>query len=117
MDCGVSLMLKFSPVAVLILPVVYEPVPSVVDRSALPVTFMVPRLSPSELCGVEFSALPLCGTEFAAVELAVSCAELFDAALLAAKFEADGVEPCDAASGREPCDDEILEAELAADEF
>ena len=59
MDCGVSLMLKFSPVAVLILPVVYEPVPSVVDRSALPVTFMVPKSSPSALCGVEFSALPL----------------------------------------------------------
>lgn len=117
MDCGVSLMLKFSPVAVLILPVVYEPVPSVVDRSALPVTFMVPRLSPSELCGVEFAALPLCDVEFTTVELAGSCVELFGAVLLAAGFEADGVELRGAVAARELCDDEILEVELAADEF
>ena len=117
MDCGVSLMLKFSPVAVLILPVVYEPVPSVVDRSALPVTFMVPRLSPSELCGVEFAALPLCDMEFTTVELAGSCVELFGAALLAAEFEADGAELRDTAAACELCDDEILEAELATDEF
>ena len=74
--------------------------PSVVDRSALPVTFMVPRLSSSELCSVEFSALPLCG-----------------AVLLAAGFETGGAELCDTALARELCDDEILEAELAADEF
>ena len=117
MDCGVSLMLKFSPVAVLILPVVYEPVPSVVDRSALPVTFMVPRLSPSELCGAEFSVPPLCDVEFVAVELAGSCVELFGAALLAAGFEADGAEFRDTAAARELCDDEILEVELATDEF
>ena len=86
MDCGVSLMLKFSPVAVLILPVVYEPVPSVVDRSALPVTFMVPRLSPSKPCSVEFAALPLCDVEFTTVELAGSCVEFFGTALLAAEF-------------------------------
>ena len=101
MDCGVSLMLKFSPVAVLILPVVYEPVPSVVDRSALPVTFMVPRLSPSALCGIEFSALPLCDVEFTTVELAGSCVESFGAALLAAGFEAGGAKLCDAALARE----------------
>ena len=107
MDCGVSLMLKFSPVAVLILPVVYEPVPSVVDRSALPVTFMVPRLSPSEPCSVEFAALPLCGAEFCAMSLVAGLTTAL---------------PCDAefaAVGRLPgfctelCDDEILEAELA----
>ena len=62
---------------------------------------MVPRLSPSEPCSIEFAALPLCDVEFAAVELAVSCAELFDAALLAAKFEADGAELCDAVLARE----------------
>ena len=106
--------------------------PSVVDRSALPVTFMVPRLSSSELCSVEFSALPLCDVEFCTtslvaelttalpcdvefttVELAGSCVELFGAVLLAAGFEADGAELCDAALARELCDDEILEAELA----
>ena len=107
MDCGVSLMLKFSPVAVLILPVVYEPVPSVVDRSALPVTFMVPRLSPSELCGVEFAALPLCTAEFCAMPLV---AELTTALPCGAELR-------DVAAARELCDDEILETELAADEF
>ena len=61
---------------------------------------MVPRLSLSEPYSVEFSALPLCG-----------------AVLLAAGFEADGAELCDAALARELCDDEILEAELATDEF
>ena len=61
---------------------------------------MVPRLSSSELCSVEFSVLPLCG-----------------AALLEAKFEESSVELRDAASWRELCDDEILEVELAADEF
>ena len=75
--------------------------PSVVDRSALPVTFMVPRLSPSELFGVEFAALPLCDVEFTTVELAGSCVELFGAALLAAGFAADGAEFCDAALARE----------------
>ena len=136
MDCGVSLMLKFSPVAVLILPVVYEPVPSVVDRSALPVTFMVPRLSSSKPCSVEFAALPLCGMEFCATPLVAGlttalpcgaeftavglpgfCAEFFGATLLGAKFETGGAELCDTALARELCDDEILEAELAADEF
>ena len=110
-------MLKFSPVAVLILPVVYEPVPSVVDRSALPVTFMVPRSSPSALCGVEFSALPFCDVEFTTVELAGFCAEFFGTALLVAEFEADGVELRDTAAACELCDDEILEVELATDEF
>ena len=80
---------------------------------------MVPRLSPSELCGVEFSALPLCGAEFCATSLVAElttalpydaeftvvglpgfCAEFFGAALLAAKFEAGGAELCDAASRR-----------------
>lgn len=74
--------------------------PSVVDRSALPVTFMVLRLSSSKLCSVEFAALPLCG-----------------AVLLAAGFEADGTELCNVALARELCDDEILEVELAVDEF
>ena len=110
MDCGVSLMLKFSPVAVLILPVVYEPVPSVVDRSALPVTFMVPRLSSSELCGVEFTALPLCGMEFCATPLV---ARLTTALPCDAEFAAVGLPGFCA----ELCDDEILEMELAADEF
>ncbi|WP_297916672.1 hypothetical protein [uncultured Campylobacter sp.] len=110
--------------------------PSVVDRSALPVTFMVPRLSPSELCSVEFSALLLCdaefcamplvaelttalpyGAEFTAVGLPGFCAELCDAALLEDKFEIGDVELRDVAAVRELCDDEILEAELAADEF
>lgn len=136
MDCGVSLMLKFSPVAVLILPVVYEPVPSVVDRSALPVTFMVPRLSSSEPCSAKFAALPLCGMEFCAMSLVTGlttalpcgaeftvvgfpgfCAELCGAVLLAAGFEADGAELRDAVLARELCDDEISEVELAADEF
>ena len=63
------------------------------------------------------TALP-CDAEFAAVgRLPGFCTEFFGATLLGAKSEARGVEPCDAASGREPCDDEILEAELAADEF
>ena len=66
------------------------------DRSALPVTFMVPRLSSSKPCSVEFAALPLCV-----------------AAVLEAKFEAGGAELRDAAAARELCDDEILEAELA----
>ena len=129
-------MLRSRPVAVFILSVVYIPVPSVVNRSALPVTFMVPRLSPSEPCSVEFAALPLCdvefcamplvaelttalpcGAEFAAVGLSGFCAELFGVALLEAKFEAGSMELCDAAAARELCDDEILEAELAADEF
>ena len=61
---------------------------------------MVPRLSSSELCSVEFAALPLCG-----------------AVPLAAKFETGGVELRDTAAVCELCDDEILEAELAADEF
>lgn len=97
---------------------------------------MVPRLSPSEpcsvefaaslLCGAEFCAMPLvaelttalpCGAEFTAVGLPGFCAEFFGAALLEAKFEADGVELRDVAAARELCDDEILEAELAADEF
>ena len=110
--------------------------PSVVDRSALPVTFMVPRLSSSELCSVEFSALPLCdvefcamplaaelttmlpcGAEFAAVGLPGFCAKFFGAALLEAKFETGSVELRDVATVRELCDDEILEVELAADEF
>ena len=110
--------------------------PSVVDRSALPITFMVPRLSPSEPCSVEFAALPFCdvefcamslvaglttalpcGAEFTAVGLPGFCAEFFGATLLEAKFEAGSMELCDAAAARELCDDEILEAELAADEF
>ena len=111
MDCGVSLMLKFSPVAVLILPVVYEPVPSVVDRSALPVTFMVPRLSPSEPCNVEFAALPLCDVEFCAMSLV---AGLTTALPCGVEFTVVGRLPCFCT---ELCDDEILEAELAADEF
>ena len=129
-------MLRSRPVAVFILSVVYIPVPSVVDRSALPVTFMVPRLSSSELCSVEFAALPLCGAEFcamplvaelttalpcgaefAAVGLSGSCVEFFGAALLAAKFEAGGAELRDTAAACELCDDEILEVELATDEF
>ena len=110
MDCGVSLMLKFSPVAVLKLPVVYEPVPSVVDRSALPVTFMVPRLSSSEPCSVEFVALPLCGAEFCVTLLV---AELTTALPCGAEFTAVGFSGFCA----ELCDDEILEVELAADEF
>ena len=106
--------------------------PSVVDRSALPVMFMVPRLSSSKLCSVEFAALPLCGMEFCATPLVAGlttalpygaeftavglpgfCAEFFGAALLEAKFEADGVELRNVAAVRELCDDEILEAELA----
>ena len=129
-------MLRSRPVAVFILSVVYIPVPSVVDRSALPVTFMVPRLSSSKPCSVEFAALPLCGMEFCATPLIAGftmalpcgaefaavgppgfCAELCGAALLEAKFEADGVKLRDVASVRELCDDEILEAELVADEF
>ena len=107
-------MLRSRPVAVFILSVVYIPVPSVVNRSALPVTFMVPRLSPSEPCSVEFAALPLCGAEFTVVgRLPGFCAELCVAALLEAKFEAGGAELRDAAAARELCDDEILEAELA----
>jgi hypothetical protein len=97
---------------------------------------MVPRLSPSEPCSVEFAALPLCGAEFCATPLVAElttalpcgaeftavgfsgfCAELCVAALLEAKFEAGGVELRDAAATRELCDDEILEVELAADEF
>ena len=62
------------------------------------------------------TALP-CGAEFAAVGPPGFCAELCGAALLEAKFEARGVELRDAAAARELCDDEILEAELAADEF
>ena len=108
--------------------------PSVVDRSALPVTFMVPRLSSSELCSVEFAALPLCGMEFCATPLVAGlttalpcdaefatvgfsgfCAELCVAALLEAKFEAGGAELRDTAAARELCDDEILEVELAVD--
>ena len=105
------------------------------DRSALPVTFMVPRLSSSELCSVEFAALPLCGAEFCAMSLVAGlttalpcgaefaavgrlpgfCTELCDAALLEAKFEAGGTELCDTALARELCDDEILEVELAVD--
>ena len=91
--------------------------PSVVDRSALPVTFMVPRLSSSKPCSVEFAALPLCDVEFTTVELAGSCVEFFGTAVLEAKFEAGSVELRDAAAARELCDDEILEVELAADEF
>ena len=125
-------MLRSRPVAVFILSVVYIPVPSVVDRSALPVTFMVPRLSPSEPYSVEFAALPLCGAEFCAMSLVAGlttalpcgaeftavglpgfCAEFFGATLLGAKFEAGGAELRDAAAARELCDDEILEAELA----
>lgn len=85
--------------------------PSVVDRSALPVTFMVPRLSSSELCSVEFTALPLCGTEFCAMSLV---AGLTTALPYGAEFTAVGRLPGFCA---ELCDDEILEAELAADEF
>ena len=75
---------------------------------------------------MEFCATPLvarlttalpCGAEFAAVGLPGFCAEFFGAALLAAKFEADGAELRDTAAARELCDDEILEVELAADEF
>lgn len=97
---------------------------------------MVPRLSSSELCSVEFAALPLCSAEFCAMPLvaglttALPCgaeftavglpgfyAELCDAALLEDKFEIGDVELRDAAAARELCDDEILETELAADEF
>lgn len=74
------------------------------DRSALPVTFMVPRLSPSEPCSAEFTVVG---------RLPGFCAELCVAALLEAKFEAGGAELRDAAAARELCDDEILEAELA----
>ncbi len=55
--------------------------------------------------------------EFAAVGFSGFCAEFFGAALLEAKFEAGSVELRDAAAARELCDDEILEVELAADEF
>lgn len=58
-----------------------------------------------------------CDAEFAAVGLPGFCAELCDAALLESKFEIGGVELRDVAAVRELCDDEILEAELAADEF
>ncbi len=92
---------------------------------------MVPRLSSSELCSVEFSALPLCdvefcamplvaelttalpcGAEFAAVGLPGFCAELCDAALLEDKFEIGDVELRDVAVTRELCNDEILEESL-----
>ena len=104
-------MLRSRPVAVFILSVVYIPVPSVVDRSALPVTFMVPRLSPSEPCSVEFVALLLCGMEFCATPLV---AGLTTALPCGAEFTVVGRLPgfC-----TELCDDEILEAELATDEF
>ena len=62
------------------------------------------------------AALP-CDAEFAAVGFSGFCAELCGAALLEAKFKASGVELRDAAAVRELCDDEILEAELAVDEF
>lgn len=58
-----------------------------------------------------------CGAEFTVVGLPGFCAELCGAALLEAKFKASGVELRDAAAARELCDDEILEMELAADEF
>jgi len=58
-----------------------------------------------------------CGAEFTVVGLPDFCAELCGAALLEAKFKASGVELRDAAAARELCDDEILEAELATDEF
>ena len=110
MDYGVSLMLKFSPVAVLLLPVVSEQVPSVVDRSAVPITFMVPRLSSSKPCNVEFSALLLCGMEFCAMSLV---AGLTTALPCGAEFTVVRLPGFCA----ELCDDEILEVELAADEF
>ena len=62
------------------------------------------------------TALP-CGAEFTVVGFPGFCAEFFGAALLEAKFEAGSVELRDAAAARELCDDEILEVELAADEF
>jgi hypothetical protein len=62
------------------------------------------------------TALP-CDVEFTVVGFRGFCAELLGAALLEAKFEARGVELRDAAAARELCDDEILEAELATDEF
>ena len=62
------------------------------------------------------TALP-CDAEFAAVGLSGFCAELCVTALLEAKFEAGSVELRDTAAVCELCDDEILEAELAADEF
>ena len=62
------------------------------------------------------TALP-CGAEFTAVGLPGFYAELCGAVLLAAGFEADGAELRDAVLARELCDDEILEAELATDEF
>ena len=91
------------------------------DRSALPVTFMVPRLSSSKPYSVEFAALPLCGVEFCATPLVAElttalpcdaeftavgrlpgfCAELCVAALLEAKFEAGGAELRDVAAARE----------------
>ena len=71
---------------------------------------MVPRLSPSELCGVEFSALPLCDAEFCAMPLVV---ELTTALPYGAEFTAVGLPGFCA----ELCDDEILEVELATGEF
>lgn len=63
------------------------------------------------------TALP-CDAESAAVgRLPGFCTEFFGATLLGAKFETGGAELCDTALARELCDDEILEAELAADEF
>ena len=58
-----------------------------------------------------------CDAEFAAVGLPGFCAEFFGATLLGAKFETGGAELCDTALARELCDDEILEVELAVDEF
>ena len=55
-----------------------------------------------------------CGAEFTVVGFRGFCAELCVTALLEAKFEAGSMELCDAAAARELCDDEILEAELAA---
>ena len=104
-------MLRSRPVAVFILSVVYIPVPSVVDRSALPVTFMVPRLSSSKPCNVEFAVLPLCGMEFCAMPLV---AELTTMLPYGVEFTVVGRLPCFCT---ELCDDEILEAELATDEF
>ena len=63
------------------------------------------------------TALP-CSAEFTVVGRPPGfCAELCVAAVLEAKFEAGSVELRDAVLARELCDDEILEVELAADEF
>jgi hypothetical protein len=71
---------------------------------------MVPRLSSSKPCSVEFAALPLCTAEFCAMPLV---AELTTALPYGAEFTAVGFPGFCA----ELCDDEILETELAADEF